>query len=392
MGATASENGAKVGQTQAPQRVRPWPYLFWILLAVGPLVVAGSLLQLLGPLGGPLSVHDLGRLRGALTTEPFLPGALTLITVLAVHVCVCLGGIVLAVVILRRIYEGFRPALLVASLGLMLGLGVLLLGVWAHRSLTIYRMSYFQFIDLYLGTGAEASLLHPRVLGLDALTISILLPVGLGIIGVALMMAAMLGEVQALGPPPEPEDKPYEAQLQFAYARLKRCLYILSVGLVTSTVAASLFFHLPSKLSAPGLAGGPTMLEARFDRLGPAGVEATLKQAELAGRLNTLQSAELTALRTKFDEFAAELSIYWGAVFTLTLIVAAGLPVALLQHKVRLYSEKSGEPNKELAAQERLETAGVLGDTAGQVKLLLALIAPLASGPISNFVQAVAGG
>lgn len=392
MGIRGSKSGVKAGRTWIAPRVQPWPHLFWVLLAVAPLLVAGWLLQLLGPLGGPLSAHDLGRLRGALTTEPFLPGALTLIAVLAVHVCVCLGGIVLAAVILCRIYGGLRPALLVASLGLTLGFDVLLLGVCAHRSLTVYRMSYFQFIDLYRGTGAEASLLHPRVLGLDALTISILLPVGLGIIGVALMMAAMLGEVQALGPPPEPEDKPFEAQLQFAYARLKRCLYILSIGLVTSTVAASLFFHLPSKLSTPGLAGGPTMLEARFDRLGSVGVEATLKQAELAGRLNTLQTAELSALRAKFDEFAAELSTFWGAVFTLTLIVAAGLPVALLQHKVRLYVEKSGMPSKELAAQGRLETAGVLGGTADQVKLLLALVAPLASGPISNLVQAVAGG
>jgi hypothetical protein len=104
-----------------------------------------------------------------------------------------------------------------------------------------------------------------------------------------------------------------------------------------------------------------------------------------------LQAAELGLLRTKIDEFAGELSIFWGAVFTLILLAAGAVPLLLLQQKVRRYAENARDAVALEAAQKRLGENGLLSGGMDQVKLIGAVIAPLASGPISSFVQLAIG-
>jgi len=374
---------------RAAERHAPLPYLMLVLLAALPLLIATALLQLLGPLGEPLSKTEMTILQSVLTDEPFLPGALTLIGVLAAHVCICLGGIALGWALLKRHYGSWRIPALLSAVGAAMAASLLIVGSIKALGpqLAPYQLSYFYFVELYRGTGAEASFLQPRTIGLDPLTLAVIIPITLGIIGIPLLMGAMLSHAQSLGRPPQPPNEAFEARLHFTYDRLKRCTYILSAGLVTSTVAASLFFHLPSKISAESLPGAPSAITQQFT---PNRVRPFLEQARLAGRLSDLRESELKALRGKFDAFAAELSIFWGAVFTLTLAVAAGVPIVLLHQKMLAYTEYQ-DPLVGRTALKRLEKAGLVSQWQDQLKLLMALMAPLASGPIANFVQATAG-
>jgi hypothetical protein len=76
---------------------------------------------------------------------------------------------------------------------------------------------------------------------------------------------------------------------------------------------------------------------------------------------------------------------------TLTLLVAGAFPLLLLERRVRRYAENSADAAAIAAAEERLSKAGLLSGGLDQVKLLTAVIAPLASGQIANLVQVAAG-
>lgn len=382
---TPNANAPAPSALSAPADPVAFPYLLLVGLGLIPLLAASFLVGLIGPLGNPLTDDELAVLRTALTAEPFLPGALSLIAVLCVHVCVCLAGLWLGSAILRRHYRSWLTPAAMAAAGVLILLFIL---CFASEDRAVYRLSYYFFIQLYEGTGAAASFLHPRMGSLDALTLAVLLPVGLGIIGLSVMGSAALGEVQAVGTTaPSPGDLAYEAKLLLAYSRVKRYLYLMSIGLVTSTVAASLFFHLPSKLSVTTLPGAPSALSASFDSVRLPETQLLLKNAEVASNLAKLRQTELAGIRTKFDAFAAELSIFWAAVFTLTLIIVGGLPMAILQTKVGRYTEPATDLQLGQTALARLNAAGLSIGWTGQAKLLLALLAPLVTAPLSNFVQ-----
>src|SRR3954454_23106423 len=83
-------------------RLRRWRWHALVPLTAVPVLIGVGLLQLLGPIGGPLSPEELAFFKGGLTPDPFLAGILTLVGVLSIHVCVCLCGIALALGMLRR--------------------------------------------------------------------------------------------------------------------------------------------------------------------------------------------------------------------------------------------------------------------------------------------------
>lgn len=164
------------------------------------------------------------------------------------------------------------------------------------------------------------------------------------------MAAAATGQLRLLQALPDLPEADQEGLLCLVHGRIKRCLYALAVVLVTSTVAASIFFHLPSQM--------------------------------LAGR-----SADIAK---RYSHFAGELSIFWGAVYTLTLIAAVGVPLLLVQHKLRLYLDGLKPPDAAVAVHNRLAGMGVTGKAAEQFKLILTMLAPLATGPVANFLQSAA--
>src|SRR3954462_3638484 len=105
-------------------RLYRWRWHALVPLTILPLLIAPALLQLLGPVGGPLAADELSLLRRALTQDPFMAGVLTLVGVLAIHVCVCLCGIAVAWGMLRR-HAKTKPRF--AAFAILSALGVVLL-------------------------------------------------------------------------------------------------------------------------------------------------------------------------------------------------------------------------------------------------------------------------
>jgi hypothetical protein len=366
-----------------------------LALTLVPVLIATLLLQLLGPVGAPISALEMGLLKGALTREPFLAGILSLVAVLSVHLCICLCGLGLARSMLARSDEDRSFFWFGVAVGVLVGAAVVLLSFWTQadgqHALTVYRLTYDFFHDLYSGSGAGLSLLRPRLLGVDAVGWSILIPTLLGIIGVGALTAAAGAELRHLPEPPTLPNEPYEVQLETAQGRLKRSLYVLTLGLVASTIAVSLFFHLPSKLSQNDFRGGPPALAWNVGGMSDAQIAAATARAELVGKAQAMQGEEMKAIRAKLDDFAGELTIFWGAVFTLTLLAAGAVPLLLLERRVRRYAENSADAAAVAAAEDRLAKAGLLSGGLDQVKLVAAVIAPLASGQIAGLVQMATG-
>jgi hypothetical protein len=367
-----------------------------LALTLVPIAIAVALLQLLGPVGAPVSALELRLLKGALSVEPFLAGILSLVAVLAVHLCICLCGLALARSMLARADEDRSFFWFGIAVGVAVGATVLLLSFWTQpdgrHALTVYRLTYDFFHDLYSGSGAERSLLQPRLLGVDALGWSILIPTLLGIVGVGALTAAAAAELRHLPEPPPLPNEVYEVRLETAQGRLKRSLYVLTLGLVASTIAVSLFFHLPAKLSQNAFRGGVPALAWNVGGMTDAQLGAATARAEQVGKAEAVQGEEMKAIRAKLDDFAGELTIYWGAVFTLTLLAAGAVPLLLLERRVRRYAENSADAAAVAAAEDRLAKAGLLSGGLDQVKLVAAVIAPLASGQIATLVQDATGG
>lgn len=366
-----------------------------IALTIVPVCIAAGLLQLLGPIGGPLSGLEMVLLKSALSEEPFLGGVLSLAGILTVHVCVCLSGVALAASMTAGRRRDRRMFYVGTAAGFLVATAVVLLSFLRHGDgehvLTVYRLTYDFFVRLYGGTGVEPSLLRPRLAGVDALGWAVFIPTLLGIIGVGALTGAAAAELRALPAPPRLPNERYEVRLDSAQGRLKRSLYVLTVGLVASTIAVSLFFHLPSKLAQNSFRGGDPALVWNVASMSDSELRTATARAELVGKAETVQSAELAAIRAKLDDFAGELTLFWGAALTLTLLVAGAFPLLLLERRVRRYAENSADAAAIAAAEERLAKAGLLTGGLDQVRLLTAVIAPLATGQIANFVQVAAG-
>jgi hypothetical protein len=377
-------------------RLKRYRWQGLLALTLVPVSLAVLLLQLLGPVGAPVSALELGLLKGALSREPFLAGILSLVAVLSVHLCICLCGLALARSMLARTDEDRSFFWFGIAVGAAVGAVVVLLSFWTQadgrHALTVYRLTYDFFHDLYAGSGAGQSLLRPRLLGVDALGWAILIPTLLGIVGVGALTAAAGAELRHLPEPPPLPNELYEVQLETAQGRLKRSLYVLTLGLVASTIAVSLFFHLPAKLSQNGFRGGAPALAWQVGAMTDAQIAAATARAELVAKAEAVQDGEMKAIRAKLDDFAGELTVYWGAVFTLTLLAAGAVPLLLLERRVRRYAENSADAAAVAAAEDRLGHAGLLSGGLDQVKLVAAVIAPLASGQIATLVQVATGG
>lgn len=373
-------------------RLKKWRWHGLVLLTVVPVLIGVGLLQLLGPISGPLSPAELATFKSALSPEPFLAGILTLVGVLSIHVCVCLCGIAVALGMLRK-HKGERPGFTGFALLCVAGVVVMLLALEQVRRdgqpvLMIYQISYDFYAQLYQGTGAARSLLNPRFAGIDALGWAVLIPTLIGIVGVGICSAAAAAELRALPEPPELPNPLYEAKLKNVQGRLKRLLYVLTIGLVTSTIAVSLFFHLPSKLAESG--GGEGAAAASYEAIGTmdkAQLDLAAARAAARDKIAAREADELAGIRAKIDDYGGEVSIFWGALFTLILLATGAVPLLILQRDVRIYAENSRDAEAVEAAQKRLGDSGLLSGGLDQVKLIGAVIAPLASGPIASFVQ-----
>jgi hypothetical protein len=324
-----------------------------VLAAAAPLVLAVGLLELFGPSSGPLGKAELQRLGTALVKGDFLPGEITFLAVVTAHVFACLVAIAMALHLLRRTPQSVPFARMGVLLALVVAVAVpaMMIGSTASAG----RISFGAFAAFFAHAQVAAPFARPLFAGGPSpLALAIVVPTAFGVAAVAMMSAAANAQLQLFHTIFESRGQQQAARVRQLHERMKRCLYTLAVVLVTSTVSASIFFHLPSRVAlAPGVA--------------PKGVEA--------------------ALAARFADFAAELSLFWGVIYTLTLAAAVGLPLFLLQARVRRALEPPPLSKASRDQRELLITSGVLDEGREQVKFFTTLLAPLVAGPVANLLQ-----
>ena len=309
-----------------------------MLLPVVPVAVAALVLQYFGPGAdtGPLTAPD--AIQGA--TMPLSSGPLVYATAVVVHVVLSCLAIASYALIIRDADRPTERKLAVSWIASVIAVLVLAAFVaLADPGIAAYRVTYFDYLQFY---AAVPDVYFDRAAGLPHLAWAILVPTALGVF--AVLSAAAAADLLSTGlPHPGEPDAPRE--LRTSRQGVRRVLYLLSVVLVTSTLAASVFFHLPSELY---------------------GIEGE----EPAARLS---------------RYADALSVFWGAVYTLTLIATVAVPAARLQRQAKGTADVLAGPDGGTGA----DAEGDLGDTLmGQVRLLLALLAPLIAGPVANVLQA----
>jgi hypothetical protein len=317
-----------------------------VWLAAAPLLGAAVLLQLFGP-AAPLGKTDAGRIGALLHGQAFIPGEITFLALALVHLFACGAAISLAMGMLRRT-PGSRSVRRAAAILAFICIAAIPASTW-FANLAVDLVTYRAFEDFFLSSGigrpfAEGALASP-------LQLAIFIPSAAGIAAVCAVAAAANGQLTLFPFVLAARGKDQAERIAQLYGRLKRCLYALGIVLVTSTVTASLFFHLPAGLK----------------------VDPKAPEAALIGR---------------FADFASEVAIFWGCAYSLTLALAVGLPVILFQNRVRRLAEPPFlAPESERASLAR---SGMISDGVEQLKFVTALLAPLAAGPISNFVQGFA--
>jgi hypothetical protein len=367
------------------------PSLLLPLLAlVLPVIVAVLILQAVGPGEGPLAGEELARLKSGLSAQAYLPGRIAIAAVLAIHFCLCLGAITLTLDnLLGHSPPPARHATWLCGVGLALATAVIVAVFCSSGPLAAYSLT-FGWLFVFFGS-------VPMEGGLRAM---IWIPVTMGTVALALIAAAANADLGWRADPPNVRNQAYETRLLGVNSRLKQYLYILSIGLVACTVAVSLFLSLPAKVAQGDLWPGRTLLEekAAQERAPPpptteasaevidvAKLKPRIELVELAAKEQAHQQAELAVYRAKVEAFANEMSVFWGAVFAMTLVAAIGIPIMRLQRRTQHYLDSLGESE---AATKRLNEAGLLGHGLDKLKLFAALLAPLATGSLAGFVQA----
>ena len=324
-----------------------------VLAAAVPLLIAVALLQLFGAASGPLDAAELRYLGEALVKGDFLSGEITFLAVVTAHVFACGAAVFMALDLLRRTPQSapFTRIGVLLTLAVSVGLPILMIGSSASAG----RVTYGAFAAFFEHSGAAPPFAEPVFAGGPSpLALAIVLPTSFGVVAVAMMSAAANAQLQLFHAIFERRGQRQAPRVRQLHERMKRCLYTLAVVLVTSTVSASIFFHLPSRV-------------ALLPSIDPKGEQA--------------------ALAARFAGFAAELSLFWGVIYTLTLAAAVGLPLFLLQARVRRALEPPPLSKASQAQRELLVTSGILAEGREQVKFFTTLLAPLVAGPVANLLQ-----
>jgi len=331
-------------RAEAP-KPRASPYL--VVVAVAPLVLATLFLQLIGSPANPLSSEEFALLRERLIWQAFVPGEIVYVAVLVVNFCVSIVAIWVARDMLRSPRAApYKGVAALVTLALVIAFPAM---AWMD-GITLYQLSYHGIVAAFRGMGAGATFAGTGP-GATPLATTMLLSTCVGTAATAAASAAANFQLEQFPPAIGKTGEARAAYVVRIYGRLRRCLYALSLVLVTGTISASLFFHLITGFAVP-----PKTDEA--------------------------------ALLARLSEYASELSILWGCIYTLTLVAAVGLPMLLFQQRVSKNLEELSADAYAAEECKRLTDAGILSGGGEQLKFLATFLAPLAAGPIANFAQA----
>mgnify|MGYP006429580393 CR=1 FL=1 len=268
-------------------------------------------------------------------------GRLAFAGAVVVHTVVCLAAILYFAVQIARFAGAGRAAVALAVAALSVGMVAAMAALaFVEPRLAIYDYTFYRIVDLLAQSPVAGDLL-----GADALTVlavCVLYPSALGIVAVLTAAGAgvaatrQLGDLRAAGG---------HARLVERVHVLLHCFYALSAVLVTSTLAAALFFRLP------------------------------LHALEVVDKTQTLHTA--------LNHYLSGLGTFWAAVYTLTLFAAFAAPAARIY--MHVHTVVAGE-GAGMTVAAWLRAQGLKLSLGENIKNALVLIAPLLVGPLGDVV------
>lgn len=298
----------------------------WTILLTGvPLLVALLLLNLIGPVSGPL-------LGPGVAISDYFPGLITFTAAAMAQMSLCLGALLIFLrMFIRTCGIGRGPYV---TFALIYGAVVLVL---------LALMPGWSGVagELTFGTGARifaesGTLWVHGGAGVSRLFLGYYLPSAFGVVATIAGATTMAALVRSARLAPE-QDRPAIQERTRTY--LRSVLYLLSLILVLSTLAASLYFHLPRVV---------------------------------------LDGAERTVLLS----FASEISLFWGAVYSMTL-AAAVVPPFMLYREAILPNTFGKHPG----GTGLSEADSLPRQFAQRFELMVTIMAPVVTGPLATLVQ-----
>ena len=269
-------------------------------------------------------------------------GRLAFAAAVVVHTIVCIAAILYFAVQIARFAGPRRKAVALAVAGLSLATVATMVALaFVEPHLAIYRYTFYQIAELLAGSPVAGNLLGDGG-SLSLLAVCVLYPSALGIVAVLAAAGAGVAATAELG---DLRDQAGHARLVQRVHVLLHCFYALSAVLVTSTLAAALFFRLP---------------------------------------LHALHKEDATeGLHTALSSYLSGLGTFWAAVYTLTLFAAFAAPAARIY--LHLQSVASGDGTG-MTVADWLRQKGLTFSLAENIKNALVLIAPLLVGPLGDVV------
>jgi hypothetical protein len=265
----------------------------------------------------------------------------------AIHTGVCVGAALYFAVMLHRIVTTGRLKLCTVMMFMFVGvMGLMILLAQIDPKLAVYRMSYFYIEEVLSLSRAAPDLTGQTLFGVNRLVFVALYPSFIGIACVVLAGGVAYAVLRRIG---IPSGDGWAGAFRANIGILYRCFYALSAVLVTSTVAALLFYKLPT---------------------GVIPVKGEL--ADVAGALAA---------------YAGSAGTFWGAIYTLTLLSVFAGPFAVLFIRARRHvlAQQNAPDLRDWLSQNGVDTS-----VAQTLKNVAVVLAPLLVGPLGDIARGAA--
>lgn len=310
----------------------PWR----VFVTIVPLLIAIAALQFFVPDTELRSTMSEAWWASQMKPAGYHGGFIGYATAASVHILVCITVIAFNLYHLWSCEAPVRRNLILLALSYAFVV-CLFMVLTNDPNLAAYKLTYLNIRELYVGT-PQADLI------LAGFSLHVLLPTLFGIVAVAF---AATGAESLFTEFDKDAGKLTGEELKAKIAILKRGFQSLSVVLVSTVIAAAVSFHLPARL---------------YDGDG----------------------AKL------ISNYADEVTIFWGAIFTLTLLATYAPHLFRLRNLSRSYAKVLQERQPGAPQPEWLSDTALFGNMRSHIGAVFTLLAPLITGSLGNIIQTVA--
>ncbi|WP_282609774.1 hypothetical protein [Pelagibius sp. Alg239-R121] len=309
----------------------PWR----IFVTVIPLIMAMIALQFFVPDNDLRAAMPSDWWKSHLKPEGYSGGFIGYATASSVHILMCITVIAFNLYHIWACTAATRRNLITIAVLYTLLLSVLLL-VTKNPDLAVYKITFLNIKELYEGT---------RLFGVlqDSLGFHVMLPT---LFGIAATIFAATGAESLFADFDKEASKLNQLELKAKIAILKRGFQSLSVVLVSTIIAAAIAFHLPARL-----------YQGEGEKL--------------------------------INAYADELTIFWGAIFTLTLIATYAPHLFRLRSLSKAYAKQLRKSQPDSSLPDWLSDTALFGNLQTHLGAIFTLLAPLITGSIGSVIQSL---